>query len=220
MAFITAAPTTARRSFSGTAITPLTALRSAVRTPAAATPRMAAASDADVPDMAKRNTMNILLFGSASAVAVGVLGPFTYFFVPRSSGGGAGGTLAKDAVGNTINRAKYLESHNAGSRELVQGLRGDATYLIVNDDKTDLEYYALNAVCTHLGCVVPWVPAENKFKCPCHGSQYAPTGAVVRGPAPLPLALEHVETDTDDNVVLKSWKEEDFRTGGDPWWNF
>lgn len=27
--------------------------------------------------------------------------------------------------------------------------------------------------------------AENKFKCPCHGSQYDATGKKVRGPAPL-----------------------------------
>lgn len=128
--------------------------------------------------------------------------------------------IAKDALGNDVKKADYINSHLAGSRELVQGLRGDATYLIVDDKKSDLEYYALNAVCTHLGCVVPWVPAEKKFKCPCHGSQYDPTGAVVRGPAPLPLALEHVDEDEAGNVVLRSWKEEDFRTGGSPWWNF
>lgn len=181
--------------------------------------RMAAASDA-VPDMAKRNTMNLLLFGSLSTVALGSLYPFTYFFVPKSSGGGSGGTQAKDALGNSVKKTDYLASHAAGSRDLVQGLRGDATYLIVNDDHSDIEYFALNAVCTHLGCVVPWNKAQNKFICPCHGSQYSPEGAVVRGPAPLPLALEHVEVDTDDVVTLKSWKEDDFRTGGNPWWNF
>jgi Rieske Fe-S protein len=34
--------------------------------------------------------------------------------------------------------------------------QGDPTYLIVKEDGT-LENYGLNAVCTHLGCVVPWV---------------------------------------------------------------
>lgn len=164
--------------------------------------------------------MNVLLFGTVGALSVGMLYPFTYFFVPRRSGGAGEGTLAKDALGNTLKKEEYIKSHFAGSRELVQGLKGDATYLIVNDDKTDLEYYALNAVCTHLGCVVPWVKAENKFKCPCHGSQYDVTGAVTRGPAPLPLALEHVEVDESDNIILKSWKETDFRTNEDPWWNF
>lgn len=185
-----------------------------------AVPRMAAASDADVPDLAKRRTMNLLLGGTVGGVALGMLYPFTYFFVPRSAGNAGEGLVAKDALGNNIKKQEYLNTHYARSRELVQGLKGDATYLIVNDDKSDLEFYALNAVCTHLGCVVPWVQAENKFKCPCHGSQYDATGAVTRGPAPLPLALEHVEVDEEGNVVLKSWKEEDFRTHEAPWWNF
>lgn len=34
-------------------------------------------------------------------------------------------------------------------------LQGDATYLIVNNEG-QIEKYGLNAVCTHLGCVVPW----------------------------------------------------------------
>lgn len=221
MAFVSSVAVSTRTNFSGASVTSTT---TPIRreNPRTARPRMAASGSADnmVPDMAKRNTMNILLGGTVGAVALGVLYPFTYFFVPKSSGGGAAGTVAKDALGNDVKKTDYLQSHLANSRELVQGLRGDATYLIVNDDKSDLEYYALNAVCTHLGCVVPWNKAENKFKCPCHGSQYSPTGAVVRGPAPLPLALEHCEVDPQDNVILKSWKETDFRTGEDPWWNF
>lgn len=39
--------------------------------------------------------------------------------------------------------------------------QADATYLIVNTEGS-IEKYGLNAVCTHLGCVVPWNKAENK----------------------------------------------------------
>ena len=92
------------------------------------------------------------------------------------------------------------------------------SYLIVKDDKT-LESYGLNAVCTHLGCVVPWVAAANKFQCPCHGSNYAPDGHVVRGPAPLPLALAHCDTDeASGNIIFSTWSETDFRTGEKGWW--
>ena len=90
-------------------------------------------------------------------------------------------------------------------------------YIIVKEDKS-IESYGLNAVCTHLGCVVPWSAANNKFMCPCHGSQYAPTGAVVRGPAPLPLALAHCEVE-DGKINFAPWTEDDFRTGGKGWWN-
>lgn len=53
----------------------------------------------------------------------------------------------------------------------------------------------LTAVCPHLGCDVPWVPSENKFHCPCHGSEFAADGSLLRGPATrgmdtLPLKME------------------------------
>lgn len=67
---------------------------------------------------------------------------------------------------------------------VIKIFQGDPTYLVVENDKT-LATYGINAVCTHLGCVVPWNAAENKFICPCHGSQYNNQGRVVRGPAPL-----------------------------------
>lgn len=40
----------------------------------------------------------------------------------------------------------------------------------------------------------------------------------MRGPAPLSLALAHVVVNDDNEVQLKPWKENDFRTGEKPWW--
>lgn len=42
---------------------------------------------------------------------------------------------------------------------------------------------ALEATCRHRGCPINWVAADKKFKCPCHGSQYAMSGKVIHGPA-------------------------------------
>lgn len=47
--------------------------------------------------------------------------------------------------------------------------------------------YALSVICTHLGCVPSWLPAELKFKCPCHGSGFYSNGVNFEGPAPRPL---------------------------------
>lgn len=168
-------------------------------------------------DMNRRNIMNLILLGSAGLTVGGLAIPYIAFFVPPGGGGGGGAVTAKDKLGNAIGAQEYLDSKAAGDRSLAQGLKGDATYLIVKPDKT-FESYGLNAVCTHLGCVVPWSQANNKFMCPCHGSQYAPDGHVVRGPAPLPLALAHCEVKDDGKVYFSTWSETDFRTEGKPWW--
>ena len=177
---------------------------------------MAGGEGAFVPDMPRRSTMNAILVGAVGVSTLGLAIPYLSFFVPAGSGGGSGGLTAKDALGDDVTLSKWKSTHSPAARELVQGLRGDATYLILDDQK-NLSDFALNAVCTHLGCVVPWNKAENKFMCPCHGSQYNKEGKVVRGPAPLSLALAHVEI-VDDKVTLKPWTETDFRTGEQPWW--
>ncbi len=41
-------------------------------------------------------------------------------------------------------------------------LQGDPTYLVVTQDST-IEKFGINAVCTHLGCVVPWVAVSARF---------------------------------------------------------
>ena len=55
--------------------------------------------------------------------------------------------------------------------------------------------------CTHLGCTVPWVTAEGKFDCPCHGSIYNEKGEVLAGPAPRPLDLYPAEIVNNELIV-------------------
>ena len=70
--------------------------------------------------------------------------------------------------------------------------------------------YALWARCTHLGCTPRWFGSENRFRCPCHGSNYNRKGEVIAGPAPRPLFrckiwLEDGEIVVDRGVgVIKS----------------
>ena len=45
-----------------------------------------------------------------------------------------------------------------------------------------------SAACTHMGCIVQWNSLEQCWDCPCHGSQFAPDGTALNGPAGAPLA--------------------------------
>jgi cytochrome b6-f complex iron-sulfur subunit len=48
-------------------------------------------------------------------------------------------------------------------------------------------FYALQATCTHLGCLTAWKPELGIIACPCHGSKFNREGAKIEGPAPRPL---------------------------------
>lgn len=170
----------------------------------------------DPPGLGRRRFLSLLTFGSVTGVAVGALYPLARYFLPPRPGDAAGGSVARDELGAPVQASGWLAAHGTGDRSLVQGLRGDPTYLIVEGPEA-LGSFAINAICTHLGCVVPWNAAAGKFICPCHGSQYDRDGAVTRGPAPLSLPLAHVEV-VKDQVTLKPWSETDFRDGQPPWW--
>ena len=62
--------------------------------------------------------------------------------------------------------------------------------------------YALKSVCTHLGCTPNWLEAEQKFKCPCHGSGFYKDGVNFEGPAPRPLERYAISLADDGQILV------------------
>jgi len=73
-----------------------------------------------------------------------------------------------------------------------------ATWIVRTDDGL----YALSTTCTHLGCTPNWLAAENKFKCPCHGSGFYPSGINFEGPAPRPLERFKIALGDDGQLFI------------------
>ncbi len=67
-------------------------------------------------------------------------------------------------------------------------------------------FYALSAICTHLGCTPKWLANEDKFKCPCHGSGFKRSGLNFEGPAPRALDRYKIVLGEDGEMVVDRGK--------------
>ena len=71
--------------------------------------------------------------------------------------------------------------------------------------RADEGFFALSAVCTHLGCLTAWNQDLGIIVCPCHGSKFTRTGEKIEGPAPKPLPwLKTSVSDEGDLIVDRS----------------
>lgn len=68
--------------------------------------------------------------------------------------------------------------------------------------RTPEGFYSLWARCTHLGCTPSWFGDQNRFKCPCHGSNYTIKGDVIAGPAPRPLWRPKIEITSQGDLMI------------------
>lgn len=63
-------------------------------------------------------------------------------------------------------------------------------------------FFALSAVCTHLGCLTAWKPDLGIIACPCHGSKFNREGEKIAGPAPRPLPWKRVWLSDDGDLMV------------------
>lgn len=89
----------------------------------------------------------------------------------NNGGGGGGGNNITVDLGN----AMFAALNTTGGSVIVQGL------IVANAGNG--VYLALDSICTHQGCTIAYDKTNNNFPCPCHGSVFATTGAVINGPA-------------------------------------
>jgi glycine/D-amino acid oxidase-like deaminating enzyme/nitrite reductase/ring-hydroxylating ferredoxin subunit len=105
----------------------------------------------------------------------------------------------KGLISENVSALKHFVGdrlHTGDSGTIEKLPAGDGTVARVNgkdiaayrDDNGDL--HSVSAVCTHLGCLVNFNPAERSWDCPCHGSRFTVDGEVLEGPAVDDLAHE------------------------------
>jgi Rieske Fe-S protein len=90
------------------------------------------------------------------------------------------------------------------------GVVGATTvYMRKRNDKIDLEpadeynkIVAISTRCMHLGCPVRYIPASERFICPCHGGVYDFRGKVAGGPPVRPLDRFYTRVSADGRVEV------------------
>ena len=145
----------------------------------------------DSPLMGRRGWMG-LAWGSFTAASAGCLAATGRFMFPNV----LNEPPQQFAIG-------FPEDYGEGVDERFKDRFG--VWVVRTDNDLTHEtsgFYALFSVCTHLGCTPNWLSAENKFKCPCHGSGFRPTGVNFEGPAPRPLERTRIVRAEDGQILV------------------
>jgi menaquinol-cytochrome c reductase iron-sulfur subunit len=96
------------------------------------------------------------------------------------------------AITSPVKKLVQFEQRDGWRRTVLQ-----KPVYVVKDSKGQIA--VLTAICTHLGCTVPWIEDANKFICPCHKGMFAATGKVIGGPPPRSMDLLPMKV--EDGVV-------------------
>jgi glycine/D-amino acid oxidase-like deaminating enzyme/nitrite reductase/ring-hydroxylating ferredoxin subunit len=97
----------------------------------------------------------------------------------------------KSIASRNVQAVKHLISgylSEESIKNLAEISKGEGKVIELDGEKAAVyrdeqgKIYALSPVCTHMGCMVSWNPAEKTWDCPCHGSRYACDGKVIHAP--------------------------------------
>jgi cytochrome b6-f complex iron-sulfur subunit len=135
----------------------------------------------------RREFLNFAWLASLGFLTVTMGGMTFLFAMPRFKEGEFGGTVT---VGKT------------GDLPPVGSAPINYPKVKVWLSNTDEGVVALYKVCTHLGCLYNWDSQENKFICPCHGSEFQNNGDYLFGPAPRSLDRFTVQLVNDQGQVV------------------
>lgn len=133
--------------------------------------------------------------GLLGALTLAAIGPILVYIVPPRPKGSAKGrqtvTLQKALDAIAEGEGIQFQAPNGTAFVMADGggdnSAGDLAFAgYVVKHQGQISVYAIN--CSHLGCSIGLDPASARFKCPCHGSQFALDGSVLHGPAQAPLS--------------------------------
>ena len=187
----------------GKTTSPASAGGAAAAKPAAAVAKAATRDPDDTSPLLNRRAWMALAWGAFSAASAAALAATGRFMFP-----------------NVLNeppqqfKAGFPNEYGIGVDERWKEKYGIWLVRTSEDMEQHVSgFYALFTICTHLGCTPNYLSAENKFKCPCHGSGYRLTGINFEGPTPRPLERARVALSDDGQILIDKSRKFQYELG-------
>jgi cytochrome b6-f complex iron-sulfur subunit len=155
------------------------------------------------PGVNRREFLNMAWLASLGFLVVDMAGATYLFAMPRFKAGEFGGVFSIGSVSDLPPSGSPPVNYPKVKLWL---------------SNTEQGLMALYKVCTHLGCLYNWNTQENKFICPCHGSQFQANGTYIQGPAPRSLdrfVVEFVDPNSG-NVIAQTSEGQPVPVPNDP----
>lgn len=123
------------------------------------------------------------------------------FAYPRFKAGEFGGkfALTRKVTDYTLNDDPEL---NSNGKFFVTKVTADPGTVENPTPPSSEHMIAMYQVCTHLGCLIPYIQSEKRFICPCHGSTFERNSDYVQGPAGRNLDQFVVEVGADGSIAV------------------
>jgi len=166
-------------------------------------------ADRPFSSMSRREFLYYVWSASMALLLVQGTGLLVWFLIPRFREGEFGGAFfvpidaLPDINAEPVNFSDgrfwvvNLDTTNPQGQERMS--------LAPDEEEPIRGVAAIYKVCTHLGCIYSWTPANDRFECPCHGSKYRLDGRRIEAPAPRSLdRFEVTALDASGNELATS----------------
>ncbi len=158
------------------------------------------------PPAAKAGDTRRGFFGSLTAAAIGW---WSFWASMAAMTLGTTRFMFYNVLQEPPNKVKIGDPRSYEDGKVTEVFKDRQIWVVRNQGKI----YALNTMCTHLGCTPNWLEADKKFKCPCHGSGFFITGINFEGPAPRPLERWAIELGEDGQLVVDKSRKFQYEMG-------
>lgn len=143
--------------------------------------------------LTRREMLRYAWLALSGLLTLGFVRLFIDYLLPRAQAGSFGGII-------TVGRLSDLPTPGSVPVAYPEG-----RFWLVHTEQGVL---ALYSACTHLDCLCNWNAQQAHFVCPCHGSVFDLTGALLKGPAPRALDRFAVQiVDRNGDVLAETERD-------------